>query len=57
MGTDGKFPRVPFRMNKNYRKCSVCPQVSQVSETVARDWQLAKAWLMRELSGKKSDEA
>jgi RNA polymerase sigma-70 factor (ECF subfamily) len=26
-------------------------------ETVARDWPLAKAWLMRELSGKKSDEA
>jgi RNA polymerase sigma-70 factor (ECF subfamily) len=25
--------------------------------TVARDWRLAKAWLMRELSGKKSDEA
>jgi hypothetical protein len=42
---------------KNYRKRSVCPQVSQVPETVALDWQLAKAWLMRELSGKKSDEA
>jgi len=41
-------------MNKKYRKCSVCPQVS---ETMARDRQLAKAWLMRELSGKKSDEA
>jgi RNA polymerase sigma-70 factor, ECF subfamily len=26
-------------------------------ETVARDWRLAKAWLMRELSGNKSDEA
>jgi hypothetical protein len=25
--------------------------------TVARDWRLAKAWLMRELSEKKSDEA
>ena len=33
-------------------------EVLKVSpETVARDWQLAKAWLMRELSGKKSDEA
>jgi len=57
MGTDGKFSHVSLRMNKKYRKCSVCPQVSQVSETVARNWQLAKAWLMRELSGKKSDEA
>jgi hypothetical protein len=26
-------------------------------ETVARDWRLAKAWRMRELSGKKSDDA
>jgi hypothetical protein len=25
-------------------------------DTVARDWRLAKAWLMRELSEKKSDE-
>jgi RNA polymerase sigma-70 factor, ECF subfamily len=33
-------------------------EVLKVSpETVARDWRLAKAWLMRELSGKKSDEA
>jgi RNA polymerase sigma factor (TIGR02999 family) len=26
-------------------------------ETVARDWRLAKAWLMREMTEKKSDEA
>ena len=26
-------------------------------DTVARDWRLAKAWLMRELSEKKSEEA
>jgi len=26
-------------------------------DTVARDWRLAKAWLMRELSEKKSDES
>ena len=33
-------------------------EVLKVSpDTVARDWRLAKAWLMRELSGKKSDEA
>ena len=33
-------------------------EVLKVSpETVARDWRLAKAWLMRELSGSKSDEA
>jgi RNA polymerase sigma-70 factor, ECF subfamily len=33
-------------------------EVLKVSpETVARDWRLAKAWLMRELSGNKSDEA
>ena len=33
-------------------------EVLKVSpETVARDWRLAKAWLRRELSGKKSDEA
>jgi RNA polymerase sigma factor (TIGR02999 family) len=33
-------------------------EVLKVSpETVARDWRLAKAWLMRELNGKKSDEA
>ncbi len=33
-------------------------EVLKVSpETVTRDWRLAKAWLMRELSGKKSDEA
>jgi len=33
-------------------------EVLKVStETVARDWRLAKAWLMRELAGKKSDEA
>jgi RNA polymerase sigma factor (TIGR02999 family) len=33
-------------------------EVLKVSpDTVARDWWLAKAWLMRELSGKKSDEA
>jgi RNA polymerase sigma-70 factor, ECF subfamily len=33
-------------------------EVLKVSpETVARDWRLAKAWLMRELSGMKSDEA
>jgi RNA polymerase sigma-70 factor, ECF subfamily len=33
-------------------------EVLKVShETVARDWRLAKAWLLRELSGKKSDEA
>jgi len=33
-------------------------EVLKVSpETVARDWRLAKAWLMRELSGKQSDEA
>jgi RNA polymerase sigma-70 factor (ECF subfamily) len=33
-------------------------EVLKVSpETVARDWRLAKAWLMRELSEKKSDEA
>jgi DNA-directed RNA polymerase specialized sigma24 family protein len=33
-------------------------EVLKVSpETVARNWRLAKAWLMRELSGKKSDEA
>jgi RNA polymerase sigma factor (TIGR02999 family) len=33
-------------------------EVLKVSpETVARDWRLAKAWLSRELSGKKSDEA
>jgi RNA polymerase sigma-70 factor, ECF subfamily len=33
-------------------------EVLKVSpDTVARDWRLAKAWLRRELSGKKSDEA
>jgi len=33
-------------------------EVLKVSpETVARDWRLAKAWLMRELSANKSDEA
>lgn len=33
-------------------------EVLKVSpETVARDWRLAKAWLLRELSEKKSDEA
>lgn len=33
-------------------------EVLKVSpETVARDWRLAKAWLMRELGQKKSDEA
>lgn len=33
-------------------------EVLKVSpETVARDWRLAKAWLLRELNGKKSDEA
>ncbi|HEX3818874.1 MAG TPA: sigma-70 family RNA polymerase sigma factor [Candidatus Sulfotelmatobacter sp.] len=33
-------------------------EVLKVSpDTVARDWRLAKAWLMRELSEKKSDEA
>jgi RNA polymerase sigma-70 factor, ECF subfamily len=33
-------------------------EVLKVSpETVARDWRLAKAWLMRELSGNESDEA
>ncbi|HUK46456.1 MAG TPA: sigma-70 family RNA polymerase sigma factor, partial [Terriglobales bacterium] len=33
-------------------------EVLKVSpETVARDWRLAKAWLMRELSGNQSDEA
>jgi RNA polymerase sigma factor (TIGR02999 family) len=33
-------------------------EVLKVStETVARDWRLAKAWLMRELAEKKSDEA
>lgn len=33
-------------------------EVLKVSpDTVARDWQLAKAWLRRELSEKKSDEA
>jgi len=33
-------------------------EVLKVSpDTVARDWRLAKAWLMRELSGKKPDEA
>jgi RNA polymerase sigma-70 factor, ECF subfamily len=33
-------------------------EVLKVSpETVARDWRLAKAWLMRELTEKKSDEA
>jgi RNA polymerase sigma-70 factor, ECF subfamily len=33
-------------------------EVLKVSpETVARDWRLAKAWLTRELSGNKSDEA
>jgi RNA polymerase sigma-70 factor, ECF subfamily len=33
-------------------------EVLRVSpETVARDWRLAKAWLLRELSGNKSDEA
>jgi RNA polymerase sigma-70 factor, ECF subfamily len=33
-------------------------EVLKVSpETVARDWRLAKAWLMRELTGNKSDEA
>ena len=33
-------------------------EVLKVSpETVARDWRLAKAWLMRELSGNKPDEA
>jgi RNA polymerase sigma-70 factor, ECF subfamily len=33
-------------------------EVLKVSpETVARDWRLAKAWLMRELSGNKSHEA
>jgi hypothetical protein len=26
-------------------------------DTVARDWRFAKAWLMRELSANKSDEA
>jgi RNA polymerase sigma-70 factor, ECF subfamily len=32
-------------------------EVLKVSpDTVARDWRLAKAWLRRELSGKKSDE-
>jgi RNA polymerase sigma factor (sigma-70 family) len=32
-------------------------EVLKVSpDTVARDWRLAKAWLMRELSEKKSDE-
>jgi len=33
-------------------------EVLKVSpDTVARDWRLAKAWLMRELTEKKSDEA
>jgi RNA polymerase sigma-70 factor, ECF subfamily len=33
-------------------------EVLKVSaDTVARDWRLAKAWLRRELSGNKSDEA
>ena len=33
-------------------------EVLKVSaETVARDWRLAKAWLMRALSENKSDEA
>jgi DNA-directed RNA polymerase specialized sigma24 family protein len=33
-------------------------EVLKVSpETVARDWRLAKAWLMRALSGNKSDES
>jgi RNA polymerase sigma-70 factor, ECF subfamily len=33
-------------------------EVLKVSpQTVARDWKLAKAWLRRELSGSKSDEA
>jgi RNA polymerase sigma-70 factor, ECF subfamily len=33
-------------------------EVLKVSrETVARDWRMAKAWLMRELNGKKSDGA
>jgi len=33
-------------------------EVLKVSpETVARDWRLAKAWLMRELAEKKSDGA
>jgi RNA polymerase sigma-70 factor, ECF subfamily len=33
-------------------------EVLKVSpDTVARDWRLAKAWLRRELSGKKPDEA
>ncbi|MGP0073002.1 MAG: sigma-70 family RNA polymerase sigma factor [Bryobacteraceae bacterium] len=33
-------------------------EVLKVSpETVARDWRLAKAWLLRELAEKKSDEA
>jgi DNA-directed RNA polymerase specialized sigma24 family protein len=32
-------------------------EVLKVSpDTVARDWRLAKAWLMRELSEQKSDE-
>jgi RNA polymerase sigma-70 factor (ECF subfamily) len=33
-------------------------EVFKVSpDTVARDWRLAKAWLLRELSGKRHDEA
>jgi RNA polymerase sigma factor (sigma-70 family) len=33
-------------------------EVLKVSpETVKRDWKLAKAWLLRELSRKKRDEA
>jgi DNA-directed RNA polymerase specialized sigma subunit len=33
-------------------------EVLKVSpDTVARDWRLAKTWLMRELTEKKSDEA
>ena len=33
-------------------------EVLKVSpETVARDWRLAKAWLLRELSGEKLDGA